>query len=68
MSLRLPVADHALDARGVRRGVTAFFVWMAIWLPWGLYTSWLVTMLWPSSPHHWSRRHRRVESAFVATG
>lgn len=24
--------------------VTAFFVWMAVWRPWGLYASWIVTM------------------------
>lgn len=25
-------------------GIATLFVWMAIWLPWGLHTSWLVTM------------------------
>jgi hypothetical protein len=24
--------------------VTGFFVWMAVWRPWGLYASWIVTM------------------------
>lgn len=25
-------------------GLTAFFVWMAVWLPFGLFTSWVVVM------------------------
>ena len=25
--------------------VTGFFVWMAVWRPWGLYASWIVTMV-----------------------
>jgi hypothetical protein len=25
--------------------VTAFFVWMAVWLPWGVYASWIIAML-----------------------
>ena len=26
-------------------GLAVFFVWMAVWLPWGLYASWIVTMV-----------------------
>jgi hypothetical protein len=25
--------------------ITAFFVWMAVWLPWGVYPSWIVAMI-----------------------
>jgi len=25
--------------------MTAFFVWMAVWLPWGVYASWIVAMV-----------------------
>ncbi len=25
--------------------LTAFFVWMAVWLPWGVYSSWIVAMM-----------------------
>jgi hypothetical protein len=25
--------------------ITAFFVWMAVWLPWGVYSSWIVVMI-----------------------
>jgi hypothetical protein len=25
--------------------ITAFFVWMAVWLPWGVYSSWIVAMI-----------------------
>ena len=25
--------------------ITAFFVWMAVWLPWGVYSSWIIAMI-----------------------
>jgi hypothetical protein len=25
--------------------ITAFFVWMAVWLPWGVYASWIIAMI-----------------------
>jgi hypothetical protein len=25
--------------------MTAFFVWMAVWLPWGVYASWIIAMV-----------------------
>ena len=25
--------------------ITAFFGWMAIWLPWGVYSSWIIAMI-----------------------
>ncbi len=40
-----PIVHWTLAHTASVVAVTAFFVWMAIWLPWGLYTSWLVAMV-----------------------